>query len=628
MPDRESVSAWTTTTTFAGNRVVDHAPPTRLVTQRGLFTGPSPLVPEELYLQVTSGRAHRRRGGVRLEPHTRASTNTYFGRFPASYWQRWTTVSEVEVAISAQGQGRMTVLASDSDGDARTLRAVAIDEPGKIRLTLPIDRFIDGGAMWVEWEAGDAGLTIDEMAWTVEPPERMRPVTVVICTYNRAEECVDTLSALAGDPAFLQSADVIYVVDQGTDLVRDRPRFPKVAAALGERLIYLTQPNLGGSGGFTRGLFEVTGLQGADHANVIFMDDDILCEPDTIVRLNAFANRTAEPAIVGAQMLNLLHPQQVHVSAETANLSTLAAGVPAKEALTSADVTEELLDVRLDAGYNGWWSCLIPAEVVAEIGLPLPFFFQWDDIEYGFRARGAGIATVTLEGAGVWHADFSWKDWDDWHRYFNIRNALITAALHSGFEPAHVTRALMSQLVRYLVAMQYGLAHTLIKAIDDFSQGPAVLADGGTSAAKAIRAERAAYGETVRHPATDMPGLRSGDPVIAPLPPPPSMTRAILIKRLLTQALGRTDRRPVSIRANEAHWYHVARFETAVVTDAGRDAVRVRQRDPEKARALMIRGVRSIMALRRRTAELQRAYREALPTLTSRENWARLYGLD
>ena len=85
---------------------------------------------------------------------------------------------------------------------------------------------------------------------------------------------------------------------------------------------------------------------------------------------------------------------------------------------------------RVDAEYNAWWSCLIPSEVIAAIGLPVPMFFQWDDIEYGLRALDAGFPTTTLPNAGVWHADFDWKDRDEFFRYFSVRNSLITHALH------------------------------------------------------------------------------------------------------------------------------------------------------------------------------------------------------
>jgi len=99
-----------------------------------------------------------------------------------------------------------------------------------------------------------------------------------------------------------------------TLIVRDvqwqvTPRRTVRPAALGEKLVYITQPNLGGAGGFTRGLYEVAGVAGADHANVIFMDDDVICESDVLIRLNAFANRIVEPVIVGAQMLQGRPPQ-------------------------------------------------------------------------------------------------------------------------------------------------------------------------------------------------------------------------------------------------------------------------------------------------------------------------------
>jgi len=625
MPDESTVATSTVPDAVRGS-LVDHAAPERLVAQRGLFSGPSALASPDLYVEVDKGIGYRERGSLRLEPHAHASTNTYFGRFPASYWQRWTAVTEVEIVATVHGKGRMSVRASDIEGEPRTVATQDIDDSGKVSVTAKIDRFVDGGALWVEWETDEERLRVEDMAWTVDPPEKLRPVAAVICTYNRADDCVNTLTSIAEDPAFLQSADAVYVVDQGTDRVDSRPGFAKVSATLGEKLVYINQPNLGGAGGFTRGLYEVTSIAGAEHANVIFMDDDILCEPETIARLNAFANRTVEPAIVGAQMLNLLHPNQLHVGAETADLLALGAGIAATNALSAHDLTEEKQDIRVDAGYHGWWSCLIPAEIVAAVGFPLPLFFQWDDIEYGFRSRGAGFATVTLAGAGVWHADFGWKDWDDWHRYFNIRNALVTAALHSSFNGKKVAKGLRAQLARYVLTMQYGLAATLIKAVEDFSQGPGILQDGGVAAAAEIRTLRAAYGETIRHPASAMPDLRAADAMIEVAAPAPALKIPVLAKRVLAQALGRTDRRPVAIPASDAHWYHVSRFETAVVSDASQEGVRIRRRDPQVAKALLTRGLKAISGLRKNAPALQEEYRTHMPVVTSRENWARLFG--
>lgn len=601
-------------------------PPSTMVAQRGLFGGPSPLVSDDMYALIERGVAQRTRGTLRLEPDGRVSTNTYFGRFPASYWQRWTDVSSVVVTAEVSGRGRVTLVASDVGGETRTVASTRVDGPGTLRLTAPVDHFVDGGALWVVVSTDTDAVEISGLAWSVAAPGEHRPASVVICTFNRADDCVATLAAMADDGVALADVAHVYVVDQGADRVDTRPEFDRVSGVLGDKLRYITQPNLGGAGGFTRGLFEVTDQSGSEHANVIFMDDDVLCEPETVVRLNAFANKTVEPAIIGGQMLYLLHPEQLHVGAERADLPTLAAGIATPRALHDIDVTENHQDERVDGTYNGWWTCLIPAEIVQKIGFPLPLFFQWDDIEYGYRARAAGHATVTLPGAGVWHADFAWKDWDDWHRYFNIRNAMVTAALHSDFNGKQVARGLRAQLTRYLLSMQYGLAHTMIKAVEDFLEGPEFLHDGGQAAAAAIRRERAGYPETVRHPASAVPGLRAADMSIVVAAPPPSLKRTILVKRIVDQALGRTQPHPVAIPASEAHWWHVSQFDEAVVTDASQEGVRLRRRDPVAARELLVRGIKVCRRLSAEAPQQQARYRDAMPRLTSRENWARLYG--
>jgi len=600
--------------------------PSRLIAQRGLFAAPSALVSNDLYATVTRGVAQRRRSEAFLDFHATVSTNTYFGRFPASYWQRWTAVTEVRVTAQIAGRGRISVIASDIYGDPRTVVVAEVTDDPCLDLTARIDRFLDGGALWLEMTTGPDQMTVSDVRWTVELLEKVRPVAVVICTFNRADDCATTLTALGADEDAIVDVDAVYVVDQGTDRVETLEKFQQVAAQLGDKLVYLTQPNLGGAGGFTRGLYEVAAAVGVEHANVIFMDDDVLCEPEVLIRLNAFANRTVEPAIVGAQMLHLLHPDRLHVGAEYADLGELQAGIATPKALVNSDMTLHKQERRVDGLYNGWWTCLIPAEVVASVGYPLPLFFQWDDIEYGYRARTAGFATVTLPGAGLWHADFAWKDWDEWHRYFNIRNALVTAALHSEFNSKRMAQKLMRQIAHSIAGMQYGLALTLVMAAEDFLVGPSILQDGGVDAAATVRRERAKFTETQRRQASALSGLGAADVGIVNAAPEPSRTGLVLAKRLLDQVRGRTNKAPAAIPQADAHWWHVGKFETAVVTDASQEGVRVRRRDVAAGRKLFARASRTCYRLAREGNKVSQQYRDAMPELTSRENWTRLFG--
>ncbi|WP_127781665.1 glycosyltransferase [Rhodococcus sp. X156] len=598
---------------------------TRMVAQRCPFLGPSTVVAEALYADTVSGRARRARQEIRLEPETVVSLNTYFGRFPASYWQRWTPVTEVRLTAWASGAGRVSVLASDMDGDPRTVATADVVEDGPLEMLLAIDRFVDGGALWAELSTGPDVLVVRDMQWEVVPPRPVRRAAVVICTHNRPDDCVNILEALAGDAEADAWTEGVYVVDQGTDKVVDNPRFAAAAAALDERLTYLQQPNLGGAGGFTRGMYEVAGKGGAGHANVIFMDDDVRCEPDVVVRLNAFACCTVEPTIVGAQMLHLLHPHRLHIGAEHADFEAVRAGIASQHSPVNSDMTLHNQDRRVDGTYNGWWTCLIPAEVVAAIGYPLPVFIQWDDIEYGYRARAAGFATVNLPGAGLWHVDFSWKDRDEWPRYFHVRNALIGAALHTGFDRKRAVQNLWREISQDVLGMQYGLALTRIRGMEDFLRGPQVLADGGAAALAAVRRERALFDETRRQPAAQLDGLRAADVSIAELPPEPSRENLTFARRIVDQVRGRSIASPAGVPARDAHWWHVARFETAVVTDASQEGVHVRRQDPVARRDLLARLTRVCYQLYREGPDVAQRYRDALPELTSRENWQRLF---
>jgi galactofuranosylgalactofuranosylrhamnosyl-N-acetylglucosaminyl-diphospho-decaprenol beta-1,5/1,6-galactofuranosyltransferase len=391
-------------------------------------------------------------------------------------------------------------------------------------------------------------------------------------------------------------------------------------------------------------MYEVTEAartrKGTENANILLMDDDVLCEPEIAIRLTAFANRTAEPTIVGGQMLRLLHPTRLLAGAEHADFRQLVPGIVVRGALDDVDLLEEAVDdeeiptgkpnrgdKRVDADYNAWWSCLIPAEVVAEIGLPLPIFFQWDDVEYGYRARHRGIATVTLPGAGLWHADFDWKDLDKWNEYFAVRNAMIVSTLHSETDAKQMARVVVSRVTRYLLEMRYGLAATLVKSVEDFLKGPEFLYDGGAAAAKEIHALRARYPETVMHKAGEVPGLKSGTVPMIHAGPTPSNNRLVLLKRLVYLAMGKTVHEIGAVAKKDAHWWHLSQFDTVVVTDGSQGGVRLRKRDREETVRLAKDTARVAKRLLSDLPRLREEYRAAVPELTSRENWRRLYDL-
>ena len=135
----------------------------QLLAQRTFFAASFPEAPDDLYSCSNAGVIERARERVVIQPHAQLSTNAFFGRFPASYWQRWTEVTQVEVSAIVRGTGRITVRASDSAGDARTVATVMVEgaQHEQVRLSARIGRFVDGGAMWLEASTGEAALVLD-----------------------------------------------------------------------------------------------------------------------------------------------------------------------------------------------------------------------------------------------------------------------------------------------------------------------------------------------------------------------------------------------------------------------------------------------------------------------------------
>ena len=101
----------------------------------------------------------------------------------------------------------------------------------------------------------------------------------------------------------------------------------------------------------------------------------------------------------------------------------------------------------------------------------------------------------------------------------------------------------------------------------------------------------------------------------------------VLAKRLLLQKLGRQRRGVVAIPYEDAAWWHVSLFDEVYVTDASQTGVHHRKVDPARATELQKRLVALLSRFVREAPAAQERWRAAQAELTTRENWARLYGL-
>jgi galactofuranosylgalactofuranosylrhamnosyl-N-acetylglucosaminyl-diphospho-decaprenol beta-1,5/1,6-galactofuranosyltransferase len=585
--------------------------------------------------QIESRTALRVRAGERL------SFGTYFNAFPASYWRRWSVVTDVTLTVRVSGKGA-TVIVYKSMAKGHSQRVGAADtgaeESSTFTFDLSLKPFVDGGWYWYDVIAGDEDVVVESAEWSADVPEdraQHGTVDIAITTMNRPDFCAKLLTQIGEDAELAPYLDTVFVMEQGTDKVVDSPDFAKAQSELGETLRMIVQGNLGGSGGYARGQLESVRKGTATYT--MMMDDDVVCEPEGIIRAITFADLARRPTIVGGHMFNIYSRSRLHSFGEIVQpwrfwwqspFDTYSDWDLAGRNLRSS----RWLHKRIDVDFNGWFMCLVPRQVLEEIGLSLPLFIKWDDSEFGLRAKAAGYPTVTFPGAAVWHVPWTDKnDGLDWQAYFHQRNRFVAALLHSPYpKGGRMVRESRNHQISHLVSMQYSTAEIRHQALLDVLAGPDHLHEMLPTRLGEINALRKQFTDAqlesdpdafppVRRKkpprkgrdGTEIPG-RLAQLVSAGLQP----LRQLKPPRELAQ-----DYPEAEIRAMDARWYRLASYDSAIVSMNDGASAAFYRRDPEKFRELMLKTIEIHERLKREWPRLADEYRAKLGEVTSPEAW-------
>lgn len=606
----------------------------------------TPKLPEEKLQMFSSGgrEAHFEdllsRHSMRVRSGEQISFGTYFNAFPASYWRRWTSVRDIRLVVSTRGTGTVTVYKSNARGSVQRVDGQHVDGAATSVFELTLKPFGDGGWYWFDLAASSGELLLENGEWQAERGEGAQgQVTLQITTMNKPEFCLNNAGILAENPDVLKNVKEILIVDQGTQKVEAADGFAAVEEALGDKLRIINQANLGGSGGFARGMYEAV-ENGSDY--VLLLDDDIVVEPESIVRLLTFADHCRKPTIVGGHMFDLYNRSVLHTFGEVVDPFRIVPALPhadmdVRHDFSIANLRQTAwLHRRVDVDYNGWWMCLIPTEVIREIGLSLPLFIKWDDAEYGLRAREAGFATVSLPGAAVWHV--SWLDKDDlvgWQAYFHERNRLITTLIHSPYpKGGRVLRESVQSDVKHLVSMQYFTEHGRIEALKDLFKGPHVLHEVLGTKLPEINALKASYPDAqLKDDVDDFPAPKLGrGPMGGTVVGMPSKKELIpwgikTVARQLIKAPGpESAERPQGYLAHrDNRWFRVAHYDSVVVSNAEGTGASWYQRDPKKLKSMLTEATRLHVRLFREWDKLAEQYRNAVSEVSSMESWKKTF---
>ncbi|WP_408932384.1 glycosyltransferase [Corynebacterium sp. YSMAA1_1_D6] len=602
------------------------------------------------------------RTSVTIPAGEEASFETYFNAFPAAYWRRWSQLKSIVLVMDVEGEANISLYRSKQDGQ-RIAVANHVVTTGHHEFELPLKNFEDGGLLWFDVAAVQDTVLADA-SWAAphapqpqilpdgsEYPARDKRVAVGIPTFNRPTDAVAALQALAEDPVVDGIIDYVLMPDQGNQHPADEPGYDEAVAHFGERFREFRQGNLGGSGGYSRIMFEA--LENTDSPYILYMDDDIAIEPDSILRAVQVARYAAKPFIVGGEMLNLQERSQLRTTGERVNRADFMWGAAehavydhdfAKYPLRAIGTRESHLDPkkydsralhrRVDVEYNGWWMCLFPRVVAETNGQPLPLFIKWDDTEYSLRAAAHGFPTVTWPGAAIWH--MAWADKDDaidWQAYFHLRNRLIVAALYHEGDARGITKSIFKSTLKHTMCMEYSTMAIQLEAMKDFLAGPDQLFDILESSLPRIAEIRKGYSDAViiesadqLPPATGAPGVptRNIGGRLGKIKKIPWLIKSA--KHLVSKENRAHHEAPqLNLTPEEARWFTLSRVDSATVSTAGGTGVAFRKRDRELAKELVTSTRELLNEIEDNFDDLRAEYRAALPELTSRESWRKVF---
>lgn len=428
---------------------------------------------KSLYYNLLHGNVNIHQDELVLLPDTKISFNSYFNSFYEAYWRAFTNIDTLSIKIALIGRGILSVYRDSAINGCYELEKIDFDTTTLhsfiVKVDLSENIFEDEGRIFIDIMAFDK--VVIKSIEIVNNDIIHKKLTIGICTFNRENFLYKNLEALVNLSKVFTNISKVFIVNQGEhfsdkkliQLIDNHKNFLQV----------IKQDNLGGTGGFTRTLYEASNSNISDYH--LLMDDDVIIDTNVIQTAFTFASMATKPIAVGGQMLDLLRPNIIHEYGS--KVDKFGYIKPLFSNMNMSDIAQLLVFNKVThIDYNAWWFCMIPTSIVKTIHLPAPIFIRGDDEEYGLRLKDHGIETVGLPGVALWHEPFYTKV-GGWQVYYDFRNRMILSSSYSSLKNEHSSH-LFLRIYKLLLCHDYQSVKLILEAIKDFSKGVKLFQEG------------------------------------------------------------------------------------------------------------------------------------------------------
>ena len=462
--------------------------------------------------------------------------------------------------------------------------------------------------------------------------EQINPVKIALCTttFLKEDYIIPNIELVKNE--VLAADDVIaknfhmFVIDNGRTLDAE--------ALSDEGVTVLPNPNVGGSGGFARGMMEAM-KHDENFTHVLLMDDDVSISTESLRRtfnLLSLATGKYKNAFINGAMLVAEEPNRQFEDVSYVVNSGAYASVKSNKYYMDQQqyiVRNEHIDVEIPKAYGAWWFSCIPVSAIEQVGLPLPLFVRCDDVEYGMRAKPI---YMTMKGICVWHDGFMGRSRASVDSYQYVRNFLIMIAMTDCSSQDLFMLRMERALRLQLRVMSYDAADLILDGIADYLKGPDYFASlNGEEVIKrnAKKNEKLVPLDELAEPYRNVSynkRLLGDQSYIKPFL---KLMRTLPYDRhLLPDVLLRDTPEAVFYSGLSILSPRTIGTKTLVAIDLEGNQGAVRHMDRERYQQIMDRWKALKSELKERGDEVRAAYKEALPYLTSTEFWEKYLGLD
>lgn len=412
--------------------------------------GPVAVSPEQRELRFAAG------GHV--------SFGNWFNLFNLEKWQRECGLQSLTLQLEGEGAFELAVVLAPRgrSWDRVVSRYAEFPEDGRLEISL--DQLLQPGAtpgvLFFELRALGAGRLTGASWQTQDAPRREPQLALAVTTFKREAAVARTVKRFCAfrERSWMKPHVQMIVTDNGQSV--------ELAPHAGVTLV--PNENLGGAGGFTRGLLEAR-ARGASHC--LFMDDDASIHMESLERTWMMLAYARDPgtAVAGA-MISEQHRWAIWENGARffTRCQPLHMGTDLRDMGQMLAMEHEAAQPVPEDFYGGWWYFAFPVEQAEH--LAFPFFVRGDDVSFSL-ANDFNI--ITLNGVVSFQESFTEKESPQtW--YLDLRSHMAHHLSLPQLEvgPRGVLKIAAWFFLRNLPRMHYDTLAAINLAVEDVMKGP------------------------------------------------------------------------------------------------------------------------------------------------------------